>query len=65
MSGCGAFLNYIFKTSIHSGVIAMVGGLIIVPIISLLTRKTVAKDVDKMFDCFEEKVSVPKKSSLE
>ena len=65
MSGCGTFLNYIFKTSIHSGVIAMVGGLIIVPIISLLTRKMNKADVEEMFTCFEEKVEVAKKQSLE
>ncbi len=65
MSGCGTFLNYIFKTSIHSGVIAMVGGLIIVPIISLLTGKMNKADVEEMFTCFEEKVEVAKKQSLE
>ena len=64
MSAWGAFLNYIFKTSIHSGVVAMVGGLIIVPVISLLTKKMAAKDVNDMFKCFDEKVTVSKKDAL-
>ena len=54
-----------FKTSIHSGVFAMVGGLIIVPIVSFLTKKTVAPEAAAMFDCFEEKVEVPKKEALD
>ena len=48
-------LSLVFKTSIHSGVFAMVGGLIIVPIVSLLTPKMNKKDVDAHFSCFDKK----------
>lgn len=65
VSGWGPFLSYIFKSSINSGVIAMVGGLIIVPIVSLVTKKEDAKVVDEMFACFEEKVQVAKKEALD
>lgn len=58
VSAWGSFLGYIFKSSINSGVVAMVGGLIIVPIVSLCTKKMEAKTVDKIFSCFDEKVSV-------
>jgi len=65
MSGCGTVIAYIFKSSINSGVVAMVGGLIIVPIVSLFTAKMDAKEVDKMFECFDEKVTVAKKEALD
>ncbi|MCQ2466108.1 MAG: sodium:solute symporter [Clostridia bacterium] len=48
-------LSLAFKTSIHSGVFAMVGGLIIVPIVSLITKKQPAKELDAHFACFDEK----------
>ncbi len=60
----GSFFGYIFKSSINSGVVAMVGGLIIVPIVSLFTRKPDAAAVNEMFGSFEEKVEVPKKEAL-
>lgn len=48
----GSFLSFVFTNSLYSGVFAMVGGLIIVPIVSLLTQKTLPKDTDKMFECY-------------
>ncbi len=45
-------LGFIFTNSLHSGVFAMVGGLILVPLVSLLTRKTRPTDVDEKFACF-------------
>lgn len=64
VSGWGPFLSYIFASSVRSGVIAMVGGLIIVPIVSLFTKKQDAKELEEMFHCYEEKVEVPAKSRL-
>lgn len=65
ISGWGPFLSYIFASSIRSGVIAMVGGLIIVPIVSIITKRQDAKEVDAMFACYDEKVEVPVKESLD
>lgn len=45
-------LSFVFKNSLYSGVFAMVIGLVIVPIVSLLTQKTLPNDVDKKFSCF-------------
>ena len=56
---------YLFASSIRSGVLAMVGGLIIVPIVSIFTSKQDAEEVDEMFTCYEEKVSVAKKEALD
>ena len=61
----GTVLSYIFKSSINSGVVAMVGGLIIVPLVSLLTPKFENNVVDEMFECFDEKVEVAKKEALD
>ena len=65
VTGWGPILGYIFKSSINSGVIAMVGGLIIVPIVSAFTKKPSKKEVDKLFDSYEEKRSVPAKEALD
>lgn len=60
----GTVLGYIFKSSINSGVIAMVGGLIIVPIVSLFTKKQKEDELDELFDCYNEKTEVPVKEHL-
>ena len=59
MSVAGSpLLGFVFRNSIYSGVIAMVGGLVLVPIVSALTKKTVPADVDRMFLCYEDKKTV-------
>ena len=57
-------LNFIFTNSLYSGVFAMVGGLIIVPIVSLLTKKTLPQNIEEKFSCYEAKVVTNKKDSL-
>lgn len=47
-------LGFVFKTSLHSGVFAMVGGLILVPIVSLLTQKTLPQNIDEKFSCYQK-----------
>ncbi len=46
--------NYVFATSLHSGVVAMVGGLILVPIVSLLSKKTLPENVEEKFACYNK-----------
>lgn len=58
------FLKYI-ASPINAGAVAMVAGLILVPIVSLVTPKMEKEKVDEIFSCYEEKVSIPKKKSLE
>ena len=43
----------------------MVAGLIIVPVVSLITPKMEEKKLDDIFQCLEEKVWVSKKKSIE
>ena len=60
----GPVLGYIFKSSINSGVVAMVGGLVIVPLVSCFTKKPDKKLVDDAFACYEETTVTTKKEDL-
>lgn len=57
-------LGFVFKNSLYSGVFAMVGGLIIVPIVSLLTQKTKPHNIEEKFSCYNAPVITNKKDSL-
>ena len=59
------FLGYIFQNSIISGVAAMTGGLVIVPLFSLFTKKPDKNKVEEKFKCYDKKVYVTVKDSLE
>lgn len=58
------FLHYI-ASPINAGAIAMVAGLVVVPAVSALTPKPDADKVDRIFECYDEKVTITKKRSLE
>ena len=68
---CGVGLtvaNMFFKfieSPINAGAIAMVAGLVVVPIVSLVTPKLKKEKVDGIFDCLEETVTVRRKRSIE
>lgn len=62
--GVGLLDNVLFKTSLHSGVAAMLLGLVLVPIVSMLTQKSKPDGVDAMFECYDEKVVSLAKESL-
>ncbi|MDO4650517.1 MAG: sodium:solute symporter, partial [Eubacteriales bacterium] len=63
VSGSG-ILSFVFRNSLFSGVFAMVGGLIIVPVISILTPNTRPADVEHMFLCYNDKKTVEITDSL-
>ncbi len=52
-------------SSINAGAIAMIAGLIVVPVVSLLTPKMDKVRLDKIFSCYQEKVTVTKQTSLQ
>lgn len=60
----GGILGFVFANSLYSGVFAMVGGLILVPVVSLFTQKTLPRNIDAKFECYESKVVTNKKDSL-
>ena len=65
VSSWGPVLGYLFASSIRSGVLAMVGGLVIVPAVSLVTKAQDKAEMDVLFSCYDEKVSVAKKEALD
>ncbi len=54
----------IMQSPINCGVIAMLGGLVIVPVVSLVTPKLKKENVEEMFSCYDVEVSVPMRESL-
>ena len=54
----------ILQSPINCGVVAMLGGLIIVPIVSLFTPKLKKEKVEGMFACYDKQVTVQAKESL-
>lgn len=57
------FLSYI-ASPINAGAIAMVLGLVVVPVVSLLTPKMEKQEVNDIFECMEEQVVVDRKIAL-
>ena len=53
-----------FSSPIVCGAVAMIAGLIIVPVVSLFTRAPEEKKVDEMFSCYEQTVTVRAKTAL-
>ena len=60
----GGVLGFVFKNSLYSGVFAMVGGLILIPIVSAVTQKTLPQNIEEKFSCYEVQVITNKKDSL-
>ena len=57
-------LEFVFTNSLYSGVFAMLGGLILVPIVSLLTPKTLPDGIEEKFSCYDQPVITNQKVSL-
>lgn len=57
------FFHFI-ASPINAGAIAMVAGLIVVPVVSLITPKPSGDKVNEIFECYEEKVTVEQKLVL-
>ncbi|MDO4519078.1 MAG: sodium:solute symporter [Eubacteriales bacterium] len=57
-------LPTILQSPINAGAIAMLAGLIIVPVVSLITPKPNKQFVEETFACYEKPTEVPQKSSL-
>ncbi len=59
--------NMFFKfiaSPINAGAVAMVAGLIVVPVVSLVTPKMKKEKLEELFVCYEEKVTVEQKMVL-
>ena len=58
------FLKY-FSSPINAGAFAMVAGLVIVPLVTMITPKMDKNTVKDIFACYEETVTVHTKKSIE
>ncbi len=58
------FVKFI-KSPINAGAIAMIAGLIVVPLVSAVTPKLKKEFVDEIFTCYDQRVTVRKSTSLE
>ena len=58
------FLKFI-ASPINAGAVAMIAGLIVVPLVSWITPKMNTENVEEVFACLEETVVVRKKRSIE
>ena len=59
-----SYFPAILQSPINCGVIAMLGGFVIVPIVSLISPKPKKVEVDEMFTCYNKEVVVQAKESL-
>lgn len=55
----------LLQSPINAGAFTMLAGLIIVPLVSIITPAPDSKMIDDAFNCYDEKVFVSKKSALE
>jgi membrane protease YdiL (CAAX protease family) len=60
-----AILFGLFHGNLLQGPYAMLVGLVIVPMVSLMTRKSVSANVNEIFSCYDRRVEVPIGTSLE
>jgi len=54
----------LLQSPINAGAFCMIAGLLIVPVVSLFTKKPDEALVENAFACYEEKVLVPQRSAL-
>ena len=54
----------ILKSPINAGAFCMLAGLVIVPVVSLITQKPDSEKVNEIFTCYDKKVTVSAKHSI-
>ncbi len=59
-----ALLPKIIQSPINCGVVAMVGGLFLVPLVSFFTPKPPKHEMDRIFSCYDRKVTVSMKTAV-
>lgn len=62
---CKPMFPELLQSPINAGALAMIAGLIIVPVVSLFTPKLSTEFLDDTFSCYERTAHVPVKFSLE
>ncbi len=59
------FITPSLSSPIQAGVLAMVVGLVLVPVVSLLTRRGIPENTDGMFSCYDRTITVHATTSLD
>ena len=59
-----SYFPTLLQSPINAGAFCMLIGLVIVPVVSLLTKKPEKETVDEIFSCYEKKVTVSSKESI-
>lgn len=59
------FITPFFSSPINAGVLSMVTGLVLTPVVSLFTKKLPSKDTDDMFSCYDKTITVHASTSLD
>lgn len=54
----------LLQSPINAGAFAMLAGLVLVPVVSLLSKKPDSECIERIFSCYSEKVSVSQKIAL-
>ena len=57
-------LPALLQSPINAGAFVMLAGLVIVPVVSLITKKPDKAEVDKIVSCYDKKNEVPVTQSL-
>ena len=61
---CPAVFPALLRSPINAGAFCMIAGLVLVPVVSMITPKPDKARVDDAFSCYEEQVLVPKSRAL-
>ena len=59
------FFPELLRSPINAGAFCMIAGLVIVPVVSLVTKAPDKKKVDEIFSCYDRKVVVKAKDAIE
>ncbi len=60
----GAYFPEILRSPINAGAFCMLAGLVIVPVVSLITKKPYQNQVEEVFSCYNKEVTVTSKHSI-
>ena len=58
------FIGFI-ESPINAGAVAMAAGLVVVPVVSFITPNQDKEKIDEIFACYDEKVTISRKRSLQ
>lgn len=60
----GEYFPSLLRSPINAGAFCMLAGLVIVPLVSLMTKAPAADHVDQIFSCYERTITVTVKDSI-